>query len=58
MSSGLDDPVFDVAAGLFGMLAATTRLRIVCVLIEGERIVTELLDRVPVSQPNMSQEQA
>jgi ArsR family transcriptional regulator len=55
MSSGLDDRVFEVAADLFGLLAAPTRLRIVCVLIEGERNVTELLERVPVSQPNMSQ---
>ena len=55
MSSGLDDRVFEVAADLFGLLAAPTRLRIVCVLIEGERNVTELLDRVAVSQPNMSQ---
>ena len=55
MSSGPDDRVFEVAADLFGLLAAPTRLRIVCVLIEGERNVTELLDRVAVSQPNMSQ---
>lgn len=55
MSSGLDDRVFEVAADLFGLLATPTRLRIVCVLIEGERNVTELLDRVAVSQPNMSQ---
>lgn len=55
MSSGLDDRVFEAAADLFGLLAAPTRLRIVCVLIEGERNVTELLDRVAVSQPNMSQ---
>lgn len=55
MSSGLDDRVFEVAADLFGLLAAPTRLRIVCVLIEGERNVTELLERVAVSQPNMSQ---
>jgi DNA-binding transcriptional ArsR family regulator len=55
MSSDLDDRVFEAAADLFGLLAAPTRLRIVCVLIEGERNVTELLDRVAVSQPNMSQ---
>jgi ArsR family transcriptional regulator len=55
MSSDLDDRVYEVAADLFGLLAAPTRLRIVCVLIEGEKNVTELLDRVDVSQPNMSQ---
>jgi DNA-binding transcriptional ArsR family regulator len=55
MSSDLDDRVYEVAADLFGLLAAPTRLRIVCVLIDGEKNVTELLDRVDVSQPNMSQ---
>ncbi|MES2714144.1 MAG: metalloregulator ArsR/SmtB family transcription factor [Pseudomonadota bacterium] len=50
-----EDRVFEVAADLFGLLAAPTRLRIVCVLIEGEKNVTELLERVAVNQPNMSQ---
>lgn len=50
-----EDRVFELAADLFGLLAAPTRLRIVCVLIEGEKNVTELLERVAVSQPNMSQ---
>ena len=55
MAQRPEDRVFDRAAELFGLLAASTRLRIVCALIEGERNVTELLQRVPVSQPNMSQ---
>jgi ArsR family transcriptional regulator len=55
MSRRPEDRVFDRAADLFGLLAAPTRLRIVCALMEGERNVTELLERVPVSQPNISQ---
>jgi DNA-binding transcriptional ArsR family regulator len=55
MSLGSDDRVFEVAADLFGLLAAPTRLRIVCALVEGERNVSELLQCVAVSQPNMSQ---
>lgn len=55
MPSTAEDRVFDIAAELFALLAAPTRLRIVCALIDGERNVTELLERVAVSQPNMSQ---
>jgi DNA-binding transcriptional ArsR family regulator len=53
--SALDDRVFEMTADLFRLLAAPTRLRIVCALVEGERSVNELLERVAVSQPNMSQ---
>ena len=55
MSSSPEDRVFDLAAELFGVLSAPTRLRIVCAPIEGERNVSELLEQVAVSQPNMSQ---
>ncbi len=55
MSFSPEDRVFDLAAELFGLLSAPTRLRIVCALIEGERNVSELLEQVAVSQPNMSQ---
>ena len=55
MSSSREDRVFDLAAELLGLLSAPTRLRIVCALIEGERNVSELLEQVAVSQPNMSQ---
>ena len=51
----LDDQAFDRAADLFGLLATPTRLRIVCALIDGERNVSDLLEEVAVSQPNMSQ---
>lgn len=55
MKSGIDDRVFDLACEIFGLLAAPTRLRIVCTLIEGEKNVSELLRVVAISQPNMSQ---
>ena len=49
------DRVFELAAELFSLLATPTRLRIVCELREGEKSVGELLDRLDVSQPNISQ---
>lgn len=55
MPAELDDRVFETTADLFGLLAAPTRLRIVCALVDGERTVSELLEQVAVSQPNMSQ---
>ena len=55
MSSTGSDRVFEVAAELFAMLSTPTRLRIVCELCEGEKNVGELLGRVGVSQPNISQ---
>ena len=54
MSFSPEDRVFDLVAELFGLLSAPTRLRIVCALIGGERNVSELLEQVAVSQPNMS----
>lgn len=55
MPAELDDRAFEMTADPFGMLAAPTRLRIVCALVEGEPSVSELLEQVAVSQPNMSQ---
>ena len=55
MSSTGSDRVFEVAAELFAMLSTPTRLRIVCELCQGEKNVGELLGRVGVSQPNISQ---
>ena len=49
------DRVFEIAADLFSLLSSPARLRIVCALIEGEKNVTELIKRVALSQPNMSQ---
>jgi DNA-binding transcriptional ArsR family regulator len=55
MPTSTADQVYDEAADLFGLLSAPTRLRIVCALMDGERNVSELLEQVAVSQPNMSQ---
>jgi len=49
------DRVFERAAELFGLLSAPIRVRIVCELLDGERNVGELTERLGVSQPNLSQ---
>lgn len=49
------DRVFEEAADLFALLSAPTRLKVVCELSRGELNVGELLERVEVSQPNISQ---
>ncbi|GGF54697.1 ArsR/SmtB family transcription factor [Alteromonas lipolytica] len=36
-------------------LSNKTRLMVLCSLLDGERSVTELLDKVPVTQPVLSQ---
>lgn len=55
MGGSIADRVFDAAADLFSLLSSPTRLRIVCELCQGERNVSDLLQRVGVSQPNISQ---
>lgn len=47
--------VFVIAADLFGLLSAPVRLRIVCALGDGEMSVRQLLDKLAVNQPNLSQ---
>jgi DNA-binding transcriptional ArsR family regulator len=49
------DRVFELAAELFGLLSAPTRLHIVCALLDGEQNVGQLTERVGASQPNLSQ---
>ena len=49
------DRVFERAAELFGLLSTPTRLRIICALMEGECNVSDLVERLAVSQPTMSQ---
>ncbi len=49
------EQVFAIAAELFGLLSAPVRLKIVCALADGEQNVTQLLERVPATQPNLSQ---
>lgn len=55
MPSILNDRVYEIAAELFSLLAAPMRLRIVWALMEGEKNVTELIECLALSQPNMSQ---
>ncbi|MCJ0763584.1 metalloregulator ArsR/SmtB family transcription factor [Variovorax sp. CYS-02] len=47
--------VFELAAELFGVLAAPMRLRILSALCDGERSVTQLLEKIDTTQPNLSQ---
>jgi ArsR family transcriptional regulator len=47
--------VFELAAELFGVLSSPLRLRIVSALCLGELSVGQLLERVPTTQPNLSQ---
>ena len=49
------DPVFTIAAELFGLLSAPVRLKIVCALVEGELNVSQLMEKVDATQPNLSQ---
>jgi ArsR family transcriptional regulator len=55
LGTGAPDRVFEQAAELFSLLSAPSRLRIVCELCQGEKNVGELLARVGVSRPNLSQ---
>ena len=47
--------VFEKAAELFAVLSTPIRLRIIGELCRGERSVGQLLERIGVAQPNMSQ---
>jgi ArsR family transcriptional regulator len=47
--------VFELAAELFGVLATPMRLRVLSALCDGERSVTQLLERIDTTQPNLSQ---
>jgi ArsR family transcriptional regulator len=49
------DRVFELAAELFGLLAAPMRLRILSALCDGERSVSQMLERIATTQPNLSQ---
>jgi len=50
-----DDQVFESAAELFGLLSTPVRLKIISAVCNGERNVSELLDQIDTTQPNMSQ---
>ena len=50
-----DDQVFESAAELFGLLSTPVRLKIISVVCNGERNVSDLLAQIDTTQPNMSQ---
>lgn len=50
-----EDLVFESAAELFGLLSTPVRLKIISAVCRGERNVSELLDQIDTTQPNMSQ---
>lgn len=49
------DAVFESAAELFKLLATPVRLKIISAVCNGERNVSELLEQIETTQPNMSQ---
>ena len=49
------DEVFEMAAELFRVMSAPMRLKIISRLCNGEKNVSELLEEIDTTQPNMSQ---
>jgi ArsR family transcriptional regulator len=49
------DEVFEMAAEIFRVMSAPMRLKIISSLCNGEKNVSQLLEEVDTTQPNMSQ---
>ncbi|MEP6791796.1 MAG: metalloregulator ArsR/SmtB family transcription factor [Ramlibacter sp.] len=49
------DEVFETAAEIFRVMSAPMRLKIISSLCNGEKNVSELLQEIDTTQPNMSQ---
>lgn len=49
------DLVFEMAAEVFRVMSAPMRLKIIASLCNGEKNVTQLLEEIDTTQPNMSQ---
>jgi DNA-binding transcriptional ArsR family regulator len=49
------DEVFEIAAEVFRVMSAPMRLKIISSLCNGEKNVTQLLEEIDTTQPNMSQ---
>lgn len=49
------DDVFETVAELFTLLSTPIRLKIISSLCQGEKNVSQLLDEIDTTQPNMSQ---
>ena len=54
-SSDLSDEVFELASEVFRIMAAPMRLKIISSLCNGEKNVSQLLEEINTTQPNMSQ---
>ncbi len=54
-AKGEEDLVFESAAELFGLLSTPVRLKIISAVCHGERNVSDLLEQIDTTQPNMSQ---
>jgi ArsR family transcriptional regulator len=49
------DEVFELAAEIFRVMSAPMRLKIISCLCNGEKNVSQLLEEIDTTQPNMSQ---
>lgn len=49
------DEVFEAAAEVFRVMSAPMRLKIISSLCNGEKNVSQLLEEISTTQPNMSQ---
>ncbi len=49
------DLVFEMASEIFRVMSAPMRLKIISCLCNGEKNVSQLLDEIETTQPNMSQ---
>ena len=49
------DEVFEMAAEIFRVMSAPMRLKIISCLCNGEKNVSQLLEEIETTQPNMSQ---
>jgi DNA-binding transcriptional ArsR family regulator len=55
-SAGVEtDEVFEMAAEVFRVMSAPMRLKIISCLCNGEKNVSQLLEEIVTTQPNMSQ---
>ena len=53
--NAVQDAVFDSVAELFAVLSTPIRLKIISALCNGEKNVSQLLEEIDTTQPNMSQ---
>ena len=54
-SKSSEDRVFDSVAELFAVLSTPIRLKIISAVCQGEKNVSQMLERIDTTQPNMSQ---